>query len=657
MSFLETASYFLNLSSHASPLPELNRENPEELYNTLIEQAINEDLSIENLLRYLTPSKGESKKSDDIPNLNEFAKRLILRTNREKTEPLSTLLSRLIQNKVILSEHFSRIAAEDGDLRDSIIALQELYKSDFEIASRPPVDVARVMNDLWYQTGSFFTETVPNFLQGIPLIPPTVNPTTTAPLDALTNHQLNQRQEAAGRESLSTSSSDEDLKDNPRNASEALLQEFQNAPILPFIEATLRGEHPNTMAALHELAGHQDLSSQEFSEDMFESACQYFNAISFLRHQSIQLNLVQDGQKYTPIQFANLVRSHYRLTLIDGSSSPGHIASQIIQTMQEVDRIQSEESYIQSLLRGRSEEEHMKTIRELSETVSSGLSNPTFLSNAFQYTLVTKYSKKTTEPMLRSVLEHIPRDNSNVPLLRNDEKSFVETYAAHEKAIRQKAAVVGIENSEETPIYSLAQALLTRTGENPELLERLAEEEGTLASIALIAQVARVFSPSLSRGSSPAPQSRLDLLAQSLGASRYTPPSPSGRRSNSQSPIFTSLTNQQLPNSRPALDLNSENGEEDTTLSSLESPKKRLDNDRYQFITQDTAADLNDWLMIRECDGMTIAKIIVWALMIFSAGIVYGFMIMVAKCIDLGQTRKIEELELEQEMVDPDARV
>ncbi|MBM3200779.1 MAG: hypothetical protein FJZ56_00030 [Chlamydiae bacterium] len=43
---------------------------------------------------------------------------------------------------------------------------------------------------------------------------------------------------------------------------------------------------------------------------------------------------------------------------------------------------------------------------------------------------------------------------------------------------------------------------------------------------------------------------------------------------------------------------------------------------------------LNDWLMIRECDAETIAKIAAWAMIVFSAGIGYAFLLLYTYCFE-----------------------
>ncbi len=53
---------------------------------------------------------------------------------------------------------------------------------------------------------------------------------------------------------------------------------------------------------------------------------------------------------------------------------------------------------------------------------------------------------------------------------------------------------------------------------------------------------------------------------------------------------------------------------------------------------------MNKWLMIDKFDGMMVAKVAVWALMIFSLGLVYGLMVLVANSIDIAKERSIQQI-------------
>lgn len=53
---------------------------------------------------------------------------------------------------------------------------------------------------------------------------------------------------------------------------------------------------------------------------------------------------------------------------------------------------------------------------------------------------------------------------------------------------------------------------------------------------------------------------------------------------------------------------------------------------------------MNKWLMIDKFDGMMVAKVAVWALMIFSLGLVYGLMVLVANSIDISKERSIQQI-------------
>jgi hypothetical protein len=62
---------------------------------------------------------------------------------------------------------------------------------------------------------------------------------------------------------------------------------------------------------------------------------------------------------------------------------------------------------------------------------------------------------------------------------------------------------------------------------------------------------------------------------------------------------------------------------------------------------QPSAVDaLHEWLMIRECDCMSIAKVAAWAVMIFTAGIAYGLALLTAICIDMGRDRQVDPITL-----------
>lgn len=124
--------------------------------------------------------------------------------------------------------------------------------------------------------------------------------------------------------------------------------------------------------------------------------------------------------------------------------------------------------------------------------------------------------------------------------------------------------------------------------------------------------------------------SRESQLARSLRSSRSLPGSP-----RAESPVAGSrreaLSDDEIASGR--------------ARRRPVAPATLVFNPQATVIEPDTLADINDWLKIDRCNGMTIVKIMVWAAIIFTAGLLYGAMAAVAKCIDAGKRREYQRLE------------
>lgn len=136
----------------------------------------------------------------------------------------------------------------------------------------------------------------------------------------------------------------------------------------------------------------------------------------------------------------------------------------------------------------------------------------------------------------------------------------------------------------------------------------------------------------------------LDLLIREVDAQRPTPIRSISPREKPSSSNYLNITNHEINITVLAAGRGPLEIPNSPAPSSLEEEIPTKDEPEENDLTTHTLSNINDWLMIRECNRMTLLKILAWAAIIFSLGIVYGLTAMVAESIDAAKRWEIEQL-------------
>lgn len=136
----------------------------------------------------------------------------------------------------------------------------------------------------------------------------------------------------------------------------------------------------------------------------------------------------------------------------------------------------------------------------------------------------------------------------------------------------------------------------------------------------------------------------LDLLIKEVDAQRPTPIRSNIPPERENSSHYLAITDHEinmtiLAGGRGPLEIPNS-----PAPSSLEEEIRSKEEPEENDPPTHTLSSINDWLMIRECNSMTLLKILAWAAIIFSLGIVYGLTAMVAESIDAAKRWEIEQL-------------